>query len=275
MSGLSSEHGVSLLGFLGGLKTADEEVGCCSTATIGQLSAGGGHCPLGRVGCPARSQPAWAGLGVTCVQKGKSWIRQALGCGQRSPPFSFLWLLPPTTSPSAGAPPREQTFRPPLALCGAVCLNQCAFWNRILLNPPGVLHVKSQGQVDAHSGRLSSLPKLLQAVKPTTPPTHEGPMGPCSPATRPAGSWDPVGREQGAWDHGPQLGKGYQSPFCLRSDFLALAAAPPPQPCEQHRIIASKGLMLAVESLKSGESLQWGGQCRRGESMWFGSCGIR
>lgn len=31
---------------------------------------------------------------------------------------------PRTTRPSAGAPPRDQTFQPPLALHGAVCQNQ-------------------------------------------------------------------------------------------------------------------------------------------------------
>lgn len=63
MSGLSSERDVSLLGFLGGLKTADEEVGYCSTATIGQLSAGGGHCPTreGWVPCKESACLGWAG----------------------------------------------------------------------------------------------------------------------------------------------------------------------------------------------------------------------
>lgn len=45
--------------------------------------------------CKAPACLGWAGLGVTCMQKGKSWIRQVPGCGQRSPPFSFLWLLLP------------------------------------------------------------------------------------------------------------------------------------------------------------------------------------
>lgn len=152
---------------------------CCCAATIGQLSAGGGHCPLRRVGCPARSQPAWAGLGwgSPACRRESDGSGRPLGVGRGPLPSPFCGCFSPTTRPSAGSPPRQQTLRPPLALRGAVCLNQCAFWNCILLNPAGVLHVKSQGQVDAHSGRLSSSPKLLQAVKPTTAPPHEGPRG--------------------------------------------------------------------------------------------------
>ena len=180
---------------------------CCCAATIGQLSAGGGHCPLRRVGCPARSQPAWAGLGwgSPACRRESDGSGRPLGVGRGPLPSPFCGCFSPTTRPSAGSPPRQQTLRPPLALRGAVCLNQCAFWNCILLNPAGVLHVKSQGQVDAHSGRLSSSPKLLQAVKPTTAPPMKGHgamfssrqtrwvLGPCRKGAGGLGSWASVG----------------------------------------------------------------------------------
>ena len=70
----------------------DEEVDVNTcTATIGQLSAGGGHYPLRRVGCPARSQPAWAGLGsgsLACRRESHGSGRP-LGVGRGPLPSPF------------------------------------------------------------------------------------------------------------------------------------------------------------------------------------------
>lgn len=121
---------------------------------------------------------AWAGAG-DCLPPGGKVADQAgpvassLGVGRRSLPSPFCGCFLPLTrlllmhflGPNICLP---------LAPHGAVCLNQCMFRSPTLLNAAGVLHVKSQGQVDAHSGRVTSPPKLLQAVKPTQPRRGHG-----------------------------------------------------------------------------------------------------